>query len=232
MVTIVTAATNVREGQVVPVSLDGSKLVGGKVIRPTNFRGIESDGMLCSADELIGDTKLIPPDQRDGIFILPPDTPVGVDVKPIMGLDDVVLEFELTANRADCFSMIGIAREVAALTGGQLKRPLLSVKENAAGRAKDLAGIKIEDPDLCGRFVARVFTDVRIGPSPAWMQHRLQAAGMRPINNVVDVTNFVMLEMCRPFLVSSHNRPSIRQCPHFVGTQINHRFYCKCHSRF
>ena len=198
LVKIVTAATNVRAGQVVPVALAGAVLADGKVIQPTDFRGIPSEGMLCSAEEIVGDTKVIAPEKRDGIYILPQDTPLGQDIRPVMGLDDVTLEFELTANRADCFSVLGIAREIGVLTGNRAKRPLLTLQEKGLGKASDMATIEIRNPELCKRFCARILTNVRIGESPLWMQHRLQAAGMRPISNVVDVTNFVMLEMGLP----------------------------------
>ena len=198
LVKIVTAATNVRAGQVVPVALAGAVLADGKVIQPTDFRGIPSEGMLCSAEEIVGDTKVIAPEKRDGIYILPKDTPLGQDIRPVMGLDDVTLEFELTANRADCFSVLGIAREIGVLTGNRAKRPLLTLQEKGQGKASDMASIEIRNPELCKRFCARILTNVRIGESPLWMQHRLQAAGMRPISNVVDVTNFVMLEMGLP----------------------------------
>lgn len=196
--TIVTGAENVRTGQVVPVAVPGARLAGDIQIGVSEFRGIASEGMLCSGEELGLDDKVIPPEQRNGIYILPADTPVGVDVKPLLGLDEVILEFELTANRADCFSVIGLAREVAALTGAPLRRPILSLKEKGSRKASSLVTVEIADPSLCPRFAARVLENVRVGPSPLWMQKRLQAAGMRPINNVVDVTNFVMWEMGQP----------------------------------
>ena len=198
IVKIVTAATNVRAGQIVPVALAGAVLADGTVIQPSDFRGVASEGMLCSCEEILGDTKIIAPEKRDGIYILPPNTPLGQDIRPVMGLDDVTLEFELTANRADCFSMLGIAREIAVLTGARATRPLLTVQEKGQGKASEMASIEIRDPELCKRFCARILTNVRMGESPLWMQHRLQAAGMRPISNVVDVTNFVMLELGQP----------------------------------
>ena len=197
-VRIVTGATNVQAGQVVPVAISGAVLADGKIIQPADFRGVASDGMLCSAEEILGDTKLIPPEKRDGIYILPEDTAVGQDIRSVMGLDDTILEFELTANRADCFSVLGIAREIGVLTGNKAKRPMLPLKEHGIGKASDMATIEIKEPELCGRFCARILTNIRPGESPLWMQHRLQAAGMRPISNVVDVTNFVMLEMGQP----------------------------------
>ena len=197
-VKIVTAATNVRAGQIVPVALSGAILADGKKIEAADFRGILSEGMLCSAEEILGDTKIIAPEKRDGIYVLPADTKLGQDIRPVMGLDDVTLEFELTANRADCFSVLGIAREIGVLTGNRAVRPMLNLQEKGQGKASELATIEIREPDLCKRFCARILTNVRIGESPLWMQHRLQAAGMRPISNVVDVTNFVMLELGQP----------------------------------
>ena len=197
-VKIVTAATNVRAGQIVPVALDGAVLADGKTIAATDFRGVMSEGMLCSAEEILGDTKIIAPEKREGIYVLPAETPLGADIRPVMGLDDVTLEFELTANRADCFSMLGLAREIGVLSQSKAARPLLTFAEKGEGKATEMASIEIREPDLCMRFCARILTKVRIGESPLWMQHRLQAAGMRPISNVVDVTNFVMLELGQP----------------------------------
>jgi phenylalanyl-tRNA synthetase beta chain len=205
VVTVVTGATNLKTGDVVPVALVGAKLAGGLEIGTANFRGIESQGMLCSGDELGMDAKIVPPELRDGIYILPADTKPGDDALVVLGLDDVVLEFELTPNRADCFSTLGLAREVAALTGGTLKKPMLMMKEEGAGKANDLATVAIEEPALCARFAARVLQNVKIGPSPAWLQRRVQAAGMRPISNVVDVTNFVMVELGQPMHAYDYN---------------------------
>jgi phenylalanyl-tRNA synthetase beta chain len=195
---VVTGAANLKVGNIVPVALPGAKLAGGLEIGTADFRGIKSYGMLCSADELGMDGKIVPPELRDGIYILPADTKPGADALAVLGLDDVVLEFELTPNRADCFSTVGLAREVAAITGGTLKRPMRMLKEEGRDKATDLVSVTIEEPSLCPRFTGRVFQNVRIGPSPAWLQRRVQAAGMRPISNVVDVTNFVMMELGQP----------------------------------
>lgn len=194
---IVTGASNVAVGQVVPVALVGAKLPSGMNIKKSKLRGVESFGMLCSGEELAIEKKLLPENQQDGILILPPDTPVGVDAKEVLGLNDVALELELTPNRADCLSMVGVAREVAAVLDSEFKAPGLDLVEEAgsiAGQAK----VTIEDAELCSRYVAKLIKDVRIAPSPAWIQRRLQAAGVRPINNVVDVTNYVMLEFGQP----------------------------------
>ncbi|MDU4962246.1 MAG: phenylalanine--tRNA ligase subunit beta [Sporomusaceae bacterium] len=197
-VTIVTGATNVETGQIVPVALPGAKLPGGKEIQEAPLRGILSHGMLCSAAELGIDAKLLSAEAREGIFILPPDTSVGQDIRQVLGLDDFVLEFELTANRADCFCMLGLAREIAVLTAAGLKKPMLNLRETGSERTTELISISIAEPELCSRFTGRVLQNVRVFPSPAWMQQRLRAAGMRPINNVVDVTNYVMLELGQP----------------------------------
>ncbi|MDF2501218.1 MAG: pheT [Anaerosporomusa subterranea] len=205
VVTIVTGATNVRDGQIVPVALPGAKLPVGKEIKQAVLRGVESSGMLCSAEELGIDAKLLSAEARDGIFILPQDTPVGQDIKEVLGLDDIALEFELTANRADCFSMLGLAREIAVLTEGVLKKPMLNLREVGSERTVDLVNITIAEPELCARFTGRVLQNVRVFPSPLWMQRRLRAAGMRPINNVVDVTNYVMLELGQPMHAYDYN---------------------------
>jgi len=205
LITVVTGATNVSRGDIVPVALVGAKLPTGLEIQAADFRGVQSQGMLCSTEELNMDSKIVPPEAREGIYILPADTPVGVDIRSALGLDDVVLEFELTPNRADCFSIIGLAREVAVLTGGTMRKPMLNLKEQGGEKAAGLAAITIQEPSLCPRFTARVFNNVKIGPSPRWLQQRIQAAGMRPINNVVDVTNFVMLEMGQPMHAYDYN---------------------------
>lgn len=197
-VTIVTGATNVRAGQIVPVALEGAKLPSGKAIEAAELRGVMSQGMLCSAEELNLDAKIIAPELREGIYILPAETAVGIDIQTALGLDDTVLEFELTPNRADCFSVIGLAREVAVLTNTPVKKPMLALQEQGESKASALATVTITEPALCSRFAARILQNVKVAPSPVWMQHRLQAAGMRPINNIVDVTNFVMLEMGQP----------------------------------
>jgi phenylalanyl-tRNA synthetase beta chain len=194
---IVTGAPNVREGQVVPVAVVGAKLAGGLAIKKAKLRGVESRGMLCSGQELGLDPDTMPADQAHGIMILPPDTPVGLDVKPLTGLDDVILGLELTPNRGDCMSMIGVAREVAAILKKPLKVPPVNLNE-AAPAPEDRVQVDIEEPDLCRRYVARLLKNVRVGPSPAWMQQRLRAAGVRPISNVVDVTNYVMMELGQP----------------------------------
>ena len=154
--------------------------------------------MLCSAQELKLDLEKLPPEQKTGIFILPSDTPVGIPAKEVLGLNDVVLEFELTANRADCFSVVGLVREIAAITGNKPHFPEIKVTEDDETKLGDIFSVEIADPDLCSRFSTRMLKNVKIGPSPEWMQQRLEGAGIRSINNVVDVTNFVMIELGHP----------------------------------
>ena len=189
---IVTGAQNVAEGQIVPVALVGANLPCGKKISKGKLRGVVSNGMLCSPDELKieGDSS--------GILILPEDTPVGVPAAQVLGLDDDILEFELTANRGDCFSVFGLVREAAVLLDKTPNFPEITVDENSDKAAADMIEIKIDAQDLCSRFSARVLTDVKLGPSPEWIQKRLEGAGIRAINNVVDVTNFVMVELGQP----------------------------------
>lgn len=207
---IVTGAQNVRVGQIVPVCLVGAKLPSGITIKKGKLRGELSLGMLCSASELNLDMSMLTAEQKEGIYILPEDTPLGQDIKETLGLNDTILEFELTANRADCFCVLGLAREVGVLTGNKVTRPILNLTESDE-KAAELAKVTIEEPSLCPRFTARVIKNVKIGPSPEWMKQRLQDAGIRSINNVVDITNFVMLEMGQPMhaydydLISGHH---------------------------
>lgn len=195
---IVTGAQNVAEGQVVPVAMVGAHLPNGMKISKGKLRGVASNGMLCSAQELKLDLEKLPEEQKTGIFILPSDTPVGIPAKDVLGLNDVVLEFELTANRADCFSVFGLVREIAAITGNKPHFPEIKANEDDNTKLNDIFSVEIADPDLCSRFSTRMLKNVKIGPSPEWMQQRLEGAGIRSINNVVDVTNFVMIELGHP----------------------------------
>ncbi len=204
-VQIVTGATNVAEGQVVPVAVVGAKLAGGLAIKKAKLRGVESRGMLCSGQELGLDPSTMPAEQAHGIMVLAPDTPVGVDVKPLIGLDDVVLELELTPNRGDCLSILGVAREVAAILGKPLKMPSTDLPETVP-TGNEPVRVDIEEPELCRRYVARLLKNVQAGPSPAWMQHRLRAVGVRPISNVVDVTNYVMMELGQPLHAFNYHK--------------------------
>lgn len=203
---IVTGAQNVAEGQIVPVAMVGAHLPNGMKISKGKLRGVVSNGMLCSAQELRLDLEKLPPEQKNGIFILPADTPVGIPAKDVLGLNDVVLEFELTANRADCFSVIGLVREIAAITGNKPHFPEITVQEDDNTKLSDIFSVEIADSDLCSRFSTRMLKNVKIGPSPEWMQQRLEGAGIRSINNVVDVTNFVMVELGHPMHAYDYDR--------------------------
>lgn len=194
---IVTAAKNVREGQIVPVAVHGAHLPGGVKIKKSKLRGVPSQGMFCSAHEFGLDDSVLLPEEREGIWILPPDTPIGVDAVDYLDMHDVVYEYELTPNRADCFSMVGLSREFAVLSHKQAKYPEIVVNEGdetIAGKVR----VSIANEDLCSRYTARLLTNVKIGKSPLWMQQRLRKSGVRPINNVVDVTNYVMIELGIP----------------------------------
>ncbi|MFZ7131063.1 MAG: phenylalanine--tRNA ligase subunit beta [Eubacteriales bacterium] len=193
---IVTGADNIHEEDYVPVALVGSSLQDIK-IKKSNLRGVESCGMLCSAEELGMNTSLLSKEDTVGIYIFKKAYPLGCDVRPLLGLDDQVIDFELTANRPDCMSVIGIAREVSATLNRHLILPIISVKENRNNIREHLK-ITIQDEDLCPRYVTRMLKVKKIEPSPQWMQQKLLNSGMRPINNIVDVTNYVMLEMGQP----------------------------------
>ena len=197
VVQIVTGATNISEGDYIPVAVNGSKLPGGVEIKQTDFRGELSDGMMCSAAELGIDEHYIEEYKRGGIYILDHEDSyeLGKDIKDVLGLKDALIDFELTSNRPDCKCMMGIAREAAATIGTKVKYPEIEVKES--DEEIDFK-VEIDNPDLCRRYVARMVTDVKIEPSPYWMQRRLTEAGVRPISNIVDITNFVMLELGQP----------------------------------
>ncbi|MEG2343126.1 MAG: phenylalanine--tRNA ligase subunit beta [Acidaminococcaceae bacterium] len=208
VVQILTGAQNVTQGAVVPVAVVGSQLPSGMKLKKAKMRGLDSFGMLCSASELGIDAKLLLPEHREGILLLPQDTPIGVDIKEVLGLDDVVLDIDLTANRSDCFNMLGLAREAAVVLGESLQQPTLAVAELPGEQAADLAQIEIVAADLCSRFAVRVLRNIKIGESPVWMQKYLRACGMRPINNVVDVTNYVMLELGQPMHAYDYDQVS------------------------
>ena len=190
---IVTGADNMKEGDTVPVALHGSTLPGGVKIRRGKLRGVASNGMMCSSLELGISSK----DDVHGILILPQDTPIGEDIKKVLGIESAVVDFEITSNRPDCLSMIGMAREAAATFNRKLNVEKPIVKENNED-IKDYIDVSIEDEDLCSRYAARVVKNIKIKDSPEWMKDRLLEAGVRPINNVVDITNYVMLEYGQP----------------------------------
>lgn len=194
---IVTAATNVAVGQIVPVAYHKSRLADGTEIKKGKLRGVVSEGMFCSVAEFGISSDLVRPEESQGIYIFPEGTPIGLDIKEALMLDDTVYEFELTANRADCFSMVGLSREFGIMTNQKALFPVIMVNENGES-IEGKASVAIEAHDLCTRFTSRLVTNVTIEPSPLWMQNRLRNSGIRPINNVVDVTNYVMLELGQP----------------------------------
>ncbi|MCH3962837.1 MAG: phenylalanine--tRNA ligase subunit beta [Clostridium sp.] len=190
---IVTAATNMKEQDIVPVALHGSTIHGGVKIKKGKLRGIMSNGMFCSEEELgiAGDKPVY------GLMILPGSTPIGSDIKSVLDLDSSVIDFEITSNRPDCLSVMGIARETAAILNGKYRAPDMSYRECRDEDIKDKLKVEVED-ELCRRYIAKIIRNVKIAQSPGWMQKRLLESGVRPINNIVDITNFVMLELGQP----------------------------------
>ena len=206
-VQIVTGAPNVKEGDKVPVVLDGGKVAGGHdggpmpedgiVIKAGKLRGVPSNGMMCSIEELGSSRDMYPEAPEYGIYIFPEDTKVGADAIEVLGLRDTVFEYEITSNRVDCYSVVGVAREAVATFGKEFKAPDVTVKGNGED-VNDYIKVRVDDPDLCTRYCARVVKNIKIAPSPQWMQRRLAASGIRPINNLVDITNYVMEEYGQP----------------------------------
>ena len=204
---IVTGAHNVKEGDKVPVVLDGGKVAGGHdgaplpeegiEIKAGKLRGIPSNGMMCSVEELGSSRDMYPEAPEEGIYIFEEDAQVGADAVELLGLHDTVFEYEITSNRVDCYSIIGIAREAAAT----FRKPFLPPVVTKTGNSEDVndyISVEVQDTDLCSRYCARVVKNIKIGPSPKWMQRRLAASGIRPINNLVDITNYVMEEYGQP----------------------------------
>jgi len=194
---IVTGAANMSEGDYVPVALDGSQLPGGVKIKKGKLRGVESNGMMCSGEELGVPQDVYPSNAERGLLILNGTFTPGEDIKPILGLDEKVVDFEILANRPDCLSVLGLAYESAAAAGGKMKGFDVSLAPTK-GDIHEHVRIDVEDSELCPRYCARVVKNIKIEPSPLWMRMYLHAAGVRPINNIVDITNFVMLEMGQP----------------------------------
>ena len=198
-VQIVTGAQNVKQGDLVPVAKHNSYLPGGVHITKGKLRGEQSEGMLCSLKELGLTVNDFPYAIEDGIFIIEePDAQVGQDINQVIGTDDSVVEFEITNNRTDCYSIIGIAREAAATFDKPFTLHEPVVKGSQAGSIFDRLDVEVEAPELCPRYTSRMVTNVKIGPSPKWLRQRLHALGVRPINNIVDITNYVMLEYGQP----------------------------------
>ena len=203
---IVTGAPNVKEGDKVPVVLDGGSVAGshdGKMaedgikIKKGKLRGIESNGMMCSIEELGSSRDMYPEAPEYGIYIFPEDAVVGESAVKALGLDDVVFEYEITSNRVDCYSVVGIAREAAAT----FRKPFCPPVVTATGNNEDVhdyVKVTVQDPELCPRYTARVVKNIKIAPSPVWLQRRLASCGIRPINNIVDITNYVMEEYGQP----------------------------------
>ena len=203
---IVTGAPNVEEGQKVPVVLDGGRVAGGHdgkmtpggiAIKKGKLRGVESNGMLCSIEELGQTREMYPEAPEYGIYIFPEDAVVGESAIKALGLDDVIFEYEVTSNRVDCYSVIGIAREAAATFRKEFVPPVVTVK-GSGGDVNDYIKVTVKDEDLCPRYCARVVKNIKLAPSPKWMQRRLAVNGIRPINNIVDITNYVMEEYGQP----------------------------------
>ena len=203
---IVTGAPNVKEGDKVPVVLDGGRVAGGHDgkmtpggirIKKGKLRGIESNGMMCSIEELGSTRDMYPEAPEYGIYIFPEDAKVGADAIGALGLHDVEFEFEITSNRVDCYSTLGLARETAATFHKEFKAPVVEVK-GCGGDVNDYIKVEVQAEDLCSRYCARVVKNIRLAPSPEWMQRRLASVGIRPINNVVDITNYVMEEYGQP----------------------------------
>lgn len=189
---VVCGAPNARPGLMTAIALPGITMPGGMKIKKAKVRGQESNGMLCSAKELGIN------DDHEGILEITRPTETGLELNRVLGLDDVLVEIDLTPNRPDCTSVIGIAREIASFSGGRVRKPITGEELPELGERHPDFGVEIREPDLCPRYAARKLTGVKIGPSPDWMQQRLRAVGMRPINNIVDITNYVMLELGQP----------------------------------
>ena len=201
-VQIVTGANNIKEGDIVPIAKDGSELPGGVKIKKGLLRGVESCGMMCSVGELGLDISNYPGQIENGIMILDKklEKDLGKDIVEVLNLKEDIIEFEITPNRPDCLSIEGLGREVSASLGKEFKNPRKNIDEKIVENKEEIEGLKvdIEAPDLCYRYIARMVKNVKIGPSPEWLTRRLNACGMRSINNIVDITNYVMLEMGQP----------------------------------
>ena len=204
---IVTGAPNVHVGDKVPVVLDGGKVAGGHdggplpedgiTIKAGKLRGVDSYGMMCSIEELGSDRNMYPDAPESGLYILPADAVPGEDAVALLGLRDTVFEYEITSNRVDCYSVLGIAREAAATFGKEFKAPVITKTGNSED-INDYLKVTVENTDLCKRYCARMVKNIHLAPSPKWLQHRLAASGIRPLNNIVDITNYIMEEYGQP----------------------------------
>lgn len=207
---IVTGAPNLKEGDVVPTVLDGGKVAGGHDggplpedgirIKKGKLRGVESNGMMCAIEELGSSRDFYPEAPENGVYVFPEDADVkpGDDAVKALGLDDVIVEYEITSNRVDCFSILGMAREAAVTFHKPFYPPVVEVKPDSAEKTSDYISVEVHDTDLCPRYCARVVKNLKLGPSPKWMQKRLASQGIRSINNLVDITNYVMEEFGQP----------------------------------
>ena len=202
IVQIVTGADNIKENDIVPIAKDGSELPGGVKIKKGQLRGVDSCGMMCSVGELGLKLEDYPGQIEHGIMILPKtyEQFLGKDIVDVLNLREDIIEFEITSNRPDCFSIEGLGRETAVSLGKQFKNPRKNLDSINVEKVSEIEGLKVEiqDPDLCYRYIGRVIENVKIEPSPEWMQRRLRACGVRAINNIVDITNYVMLELGQP----------------------------------
>ncbi len=195
---IITAAKNIKVGDLIPIALDGAVLADETKIKDTIFRDLLSQGMMCSYQELGFDDKLIPKEFKDGILILGNEAEIGQDISKALDMYGNILDIEITFNRPDCLSIMGIAREAAATLNTKFKYPEIKIKEECNNIKDYFNAVEIQSEDLCDRFYTRVVKDVKVGPSPQWLQRQLMDSGMRPINNIVDITNYVMLELGQP----------------------------------
>ena len=205
LVQIVTGAQNIKVGDLVPAALDNSRLPNGMNIKAGKLRGVDSNGMLCSGEELCLTEDDYPGASVYGILILNKTHPAGTDMREVLGLDDYIIDFKITANRPDCNCFLGVAKEIGVVLGTKYTAPVPSYK-TVGGDINDYIKIDVENYDLCPRYVGRVVKNLRIKPSPEWIRKAITASGMRPINNIVDITNFVMLETGQPMHAFNYNR--------------------------
>ena len=197
--TVVCGAPNARAGMMAVLAPPGATIAAGRALSEQTIRGRRSHGMLVSAMELGLE------EASDGIIELDPDTEPGADVRALLGLGDPIIDVDVQPNRPDCLGVLGVAREVAAIIGAEFRAPAVSLEETG-GRADDMATVELDDPEACPRYIARVVTDLSIGPSPVWLQTRLRSVGQRSILNVVDITNFAMLEYGHPIHAFDYDR--------------------------
>ncbi len=210
LVQIVTGAQNIKVGDLVPAALNDSYLPNGMHIVSGKLRGVPSNGMLCSGEELCLTEADYEGASVNGILILKETHPVGTDMRVVLGLDDYIIDFKITANRPDCNCFIGVAKEIGVVLGTEFKAPVPTYK-TVGGNINDYIGIEVKNYDLCPRYIGRIVKNLRIKESPDWMQKSLIASGMRPINNIVDITNFVMLETGQPLHAFNYNDLSGKQ---------------------